>query len=228
MNCMEAPRNLVPKFFDNTARTYDRVASWATYGKDDYWKNTILSYMVEGDSILDLACGTGILTRKIAQKFPNSKIIGVDITQSYLEVAKRNSSRFQNITFVNQDAEKLDLDTKFDCITSSYIPKYCNPTILIPLCIKHLKVGGRIILHDFTYPKNTLVRFLWHVHFGLLRLAGNFLPEWKGAFFELPDLIKSTTWVTTYQDEMKKGGLDVQCQHLTWNSSAILIGIKNT
>ncbi|MFY9301674.1 MAG: class I SAM-dependent methyltransferase [Candidatus Nitrosotenuis sp.] len=225
---MDAPRNLVPKFFDNTARTYDRVASWATYGKDDYWKNTILSHMKRGASVLDLACGTGILTRKIAQKFPDSKIVGVDITQSCLEVAKRNSSTFQNITFVNQDAEKLDLGAKFDCITSSYIPKYCDPRILIPVCIKHLKPGGRIILHDFTYPKNNLVRFLWRVHFGLLRLVGNFIPEWRGVFFELPELIKSTTWVASYQDEMKKGGLDVRCEYLTWHSSAILVGLKNT
>jgi len=41
---------------------------------------------------LDLACGTGILTREIAEKFPNAKIVGIDITKSYLDVAKENSN----------------------------------------------------------------------------------------------------------------------------------------
>ncbi len=221
------PRELVPKFFDNTAATYDRVASWATFGKDSYWKNEVLNQIPGGDTFLDLACGTGILTRKLAQKFPNSRIIGVDITQSYLEVAKRNSSSFQNISFVCQDAEKLNLNEKFDCIVSSYIPKYCSSKILTQICAEHLNPGGRIILHDFTYPQNRLARSMWDAYFVLLQFAGNFIPEWKEAFAELPKLIRSTTWVAGYEKEMKKSGLDVQCQYFTWGSSAILVGIKH-
>ena len=225
---MEPPENLVPKFFDGTADTYDKIVSWATFGKDTHWKNILLGHIQGGNIFLDLACGTGILTRKLAKKFPSSKIIGVDITSSYLEMAKRNSSSFQNITFVHQDAEKLNLDTKFDCIISSYIPKYCDPQALTRACVEHLNPGGRIILHDFTYPQNPLVRFLWKMHFVLLGLAGNFVPEWKEAFLELPKLIRYTAWVASYEEEMKKSGLVVQRQHLTWHCSAVLVGIKNS
>ncbi len=225
MDCMY-PKELVPKFFDNTAATYDKVVSWATFAKDNYWKNEMLNQIPGGDTFLDLACGTGILTRKLAQKFPNSEITGVDITQSYLDVAKRNSSSFQNISFVCQDAEKLNLDGKFDCVISSYIPKYCNPKILVRICDKHLNSGGRVILHDFTYPQNRLVRFLWNAYFVLLNLAGNLIPEWKEAFSELPKLIRATTWARSYEEEMKKIGLDVRCKYLTWHSSAILVGVK--
>ncbi|MGI0004096.1 MAG: class I SAM-dependent methyltransferase [Candidatus Nitrosotenuis sp.] len=221
------PKNLVPKFFDNTAVTYDKIVSYATFGKDNHWKNAIISHIPEGNSILDLACGTGILTRKLAQKFPNSKIVGVDITLSYLEMAKRNSSSFQNISFIHQDAEKLNLDSKFDCIVSSYIPKYCNPEILTQICSEHLNPGGKIILHDFTYPQNPPVRSLWNVYFVLLRFVGNLIPEWKEAFAELPKLIRSTAWVERYEEEMKKNGLDVRYQSLTCGSSAILVGINS-
>ncbi len=224
---MEPPKKLVPKFFDDTAATYDKVVSWATFGKDNHWKNTMISQIPKGDAFLDLACGTGILTRKLAQRFSNSKITGVDITPSYLEVAKRNSPSFTNISFIHQDAEKLSLDTKFDCIVSSYIPKYCDPQVLTQVCIKHLNSGGRIILHDFTYPQNRLVRSLWDAYFAVLGLAGNLAPEWKEAFLELPKLIRTTTWLADYEKEMKKSGLDVRCIHLTLHSSAILVGIKN-
>ena len=123
----ESAKNLVPKFFDETGATYDGVVSYGTLGKDKYWKRKILEQISDGDYFLDLACGTGILTREIAEKFPTAKIVGIDITQSYLDVAKQNSNSFDNISFILDDAEKFKLDSKFDCITGSYLPKYWDP-----------------------------------------------------------------------------------------------------
>ena len=113
----ESAKNLVPKFFDKTGTTYDGVVSYGTLGKDKYWKNKILQQISNGNSFLDLACGTGILTREIAKKFPSARIVGIDITKSYLNVAKQNSNYFDNISFILYDAEKFKLDSKFDCIT---------------------------------------------------------------------------------------------------------------
>lgn len=220
----ESPKNLVPKFFDDTANTYDKIAVWCTLSKDKYWKNEIVSHITNAKSILDLACGTGILTRKIAEKFPNSEIIGVDITESYLELAKKNSSLYENISYVFQDAEKLHLDSKFDCITSSYIPKYCDAKILVKRCVEHLNQGGKIIFHDFTYPKNFVHRKLWGFYFVILNFVGLFIPSWKEAFKKLPKLIKSSTWVSDYSDAMRENGLKVEQYSLSCDSSAILIG----
>jgi len=57
----ESPRDLVPRFFDKTALTYDKIVQWTTFGKDKYWKDEIVKKIPPSDSILDLACGTGIL-----------------------------------------------------------------------------------------------------------------------------------------------------------------------
>ncbi len=59
----ESAKNLVPKFFGDTANTYDKIAVWCTLSKDKYWKYEIVSHITNAKSILDLACGTGILTR---------------------------------------------------------------------------------------------------------------------------------------------------------------------
>jgi len=221
----ESPKSLVPKFFNDTADTYEKIASWATFGKDQYWKNEIMQKFPNADSYLDLACGTGILTRKIAERFPLAKIVGVDVSENYLNVAKKNSKFSKNISYVRQDVEELNLSAKFDCIVSSYVPKYCDAAILINACLAHLNDGGKIILHDFVYPKNNLVQKLWHVHFAMLRLAGLFLPSWKCAFSELPNLIKTSRWLDDCESEMKKHGLVVTKQYLTCHSSAILVGI---
>ena len=222
----ESAKNLVPKFFDQTGTTYDRVVSYGTLGKDKYWKREILRQISNGVSFLDLACGTGILTRKIAEKFPNAKIVGVDITKSYLDVAKQNSNSFDNISFILDDAEQLRLDSKFDCITASYLPKYCDPEVLVRNCINHLNPGGKIIFHDFTYPKNLVIKLLWNFFFIFLRLAGYFIPSWKDALIGLPKLIRRTKWLDSYSDVMKKSGLKVSHQYLTYGAVAILTGTK--
>ena len=223
---VESSKNLVPKFFDETGATYDGVVSYGTLGKDKYWKRKILEQISNGDSFLDLACGTGILTREIAEKFPIAKIVGIDITQSYLDVAKQNSNLFENISFILDDAEKFKLDSKFDCITASYLPKYCDPEILVKNCITYLKPGGKIIFHDFTYPKNPAVRGLWNLFLTFLRLVGYFIPSWKDALIGLPKLIRRTKWLDSYSDVMKKSGLKVSHQYLTYGASAILTGTK--
>ena len=222
----EPAKNLVPKFFDETGTTYDGVVSYGTLGKDRYWKKKLLEQISDGNSFLDLAGGTGILTRGIAEKFPSAKIVGIDITKSYLNVAKQNSNSFDNISFILDDAEEFKLDSKFDCITASYLPKYCDPEILVKNCIIHLKPGGKIIFHDFTYPKNSAVRGLWNFFLTFLRLVGCFIPSWKDALIGLPKLIRSTKWLDSYSDVMKKSGLKVSSQYLTYGAAAILIGIK--
>ena len=222
----ESAKNLVPKFFDETGATYDGVVSYGTLGKDKYWKRKILEQISDGNSFLDLACGTGILTREIAEKFPSAEIVGVDITKSYLDVAKKNSNSFDNISFILDDAEEFKLDSKFDCITASYLPKYCDPEVLVKNCVAHIKPGGKIIFHDFTYPKNLVIKLLWNFFFIFLRLAGYFIPSWKDALIGLPKLIRRTKWLDSYSDAMKKSGLKVSHQYLTYGASAILTGTK--
>ena len=222
----ESPKDLVPKFFDKTAQTYDKVVNATTFGKDKYWKKEILKKIPTCETILDLACGTGILTFQIAEQFPESQITGIDITESYLNVAKKKLKPHHKISFLKQDAENLSLEQKFDCIVSSYIPKYCNPNDLMVSCINHLKPDGKIILHDFTCPENRIVLTLWNVYFVILNVVGCFAPQWKNVFVDLPKLIRTTRWLDNYEKIMKEKGLQTQRQSLTWNCSAILTGIK--
>jgi len=220
------PKDLVSEFFTNTANSYDKIVYWTTFGKDNTWKNKILEQLSSEKMVLDLACGTGILTKQIADKIPQSTIIGLDITENYIEKAKEKLKWYQNISFVNQDAEKLNLGRKFDCITASYLPKYCISDVLVKNCIEHLNIGGKIILHDFTYPKNRFVRKMWNFYFNILYLVGFFVPDWKKVFVSLPHLIRTTDWVTEYEKTMKNNGLKVYKQDLTFGTSAIIVGTK--
>ena len=223
---IDNPKELIKQFFDTTSKSYEKVVNWTTLGRDSYWKQEIIKKIPDCRSLLDLACGTGILTFKIAKTFPFVTIIGVDITEGYLAEAKMKLKSDHKIIFILDDAEKINLDLKFDCITSSYIPKYCNADILITKCLSHLNQNGKIILHDFTYPQNQIMKRLWDSYFHFLKIVGHFFPNWKSVFENLPKIIKSSNWLTEYENAMKRKGLDVKIQPLTMYSSAILVGTK--
>ena len=221
-------KELVPRFFDNTASNYDSVVSWTTFGKDRIWKRSIIDKIKNPSSILDLACGTGILTKTLSDTFPQSEIVGIDITTSYLDIAKIKLKSYGNISLFLRDAEDIHLDQKFDYIVSSYIPKYCSSKLMIKSCLECLNPGGTIILHDFTYPENPAVQLIWSFYFKLLRIAGIFLPEWRNVFHDLPSVIKSTTWVDQYSAELSKNSFDTLVEYQRWKTACIVSGTHRT
>ncbi|KKM13511.1 hypothetical protein LCGC14_1715490 [marine sediment metagenome] len=96
----ESTKNLVPRFFNKTTLCYDKIINRTTFRKDKYWKKEILKKIPQSESILDLACGTGILTRQISKKFPKAKIfLATDYVPS-LELVVTNFGKkvmFQDI-----------------------------------------------------------------------------------------------------------------------------------
>lgn len=222
----ESPKKLAKQFFRSNSKSYERIVSLTTFGRDAYWKQELLKEIPICRSILDLACGTGILTFQIAKKIPDAKIKGLDITDGYLGIAKEKLRPHHNISFLLCDAEKIILDENFDCIISSYIPKYCDPKIIVENCLYHLNPGGKIVFHDFVYPKNNIIRILWNLYFAILNMAGFLMPSWKKVFRYLPKLIKSSNWIERYKDIMEKNGMVVQVSYLTWGCSAILTGTE--
>ena len=68
------------KFFTGTSSSYDSVVDITTFGRDMVWKKAILDLIPDGNyKVLDLACGTGILSLAIARKV--SYVIGIDIIE---------------------------------------------------------------------------------------------------------------------------------------------------
>jgi len=81
-----------------------------------------------------------------------------------------------------------------------------------------------MILH---IQKNVFIRKFWNMYFKILHLVGFFLPSWKESMMGLPKLIRSSSWLENYQKQMKRYDFKIKLKNLTWDSSAILIGIKS-
>jgi tRNA (cmo5U34)-methyltransferase len=69
--------------------------------------------------IIDLGCGTGTLAKQIADRFPNSKIVCLDIASKMIELARHKLSDYKNIEYVVGDFSEIDFHEQFDVVVSS-------------------------------------------------------------------------------------------------------------
>jgi demethylmenaquinone methyltransferase/2-methoxy-6-polyprenyl-1,4-benzoquinol methylase len=219
------------RFFSGTGSSYDLVAFLCTFGFDVWWKRKILREIPTNPKcILDQACGTGILTIKLARRFPGCRIVGVELREEYLNIAKKRVSRLNinPIEFHLGRAEDFVLQGGIDCITSSYLAKYAELGRLILHAKEMLRPGGVLIMHDFTYPSGGLFLRLWKFYFKILQRTGACLfPEWKTAFHELPPLLESTRWVDDVVSGLKeKEFADIRVERLFMNTAAMVVAKK--
>jgi ubiquinone/menaquinone biosynthesis C-methylase UbiE len=71
-------------------------------------------------NVLDLACGTGAVTKQISKKIGNNGyVVGIDSSQTAINIA-RKYNHTKNTDFIVCDAEKTKFDKKFDLITCQY------------------------------------------------------------------------------------------------------------
>ncbi|MBU7015553.1 MAG: class I SAM-dependent methyltransferase [Theionarchaea archaeon] len=226
---MDQP-NLVRQIFATTGSTYDLMVKVATLGQDSSWKKRILeiSSQITPKTILDLACGTGILTFALAQRFPESAVVGIDLQEEYLLYAraKKIKSAVKNVEFFQANAEDV-VENRYDLITASYLPKYINMNVVIRNCSKILNPEGLIVFHDFTYPENAFYRLTYNIYWVLLRSVLHMSQSWREMGRELKHIIVESTWVTTMKSALEVHGFtEIQVEIQPWEVSAIVYATR--
>ena len=98
-------------------------ADWASKDSGPFKSTSKLVKISEiktGDKVLDLACGTGAVIKKISSKVGlRGKVVGVDISLGPIRIAKKWLNK-KNVQFIVSDAEKVKLDGEFDSVTCQY------------------------------------------------------------------------------------------------------------
>ncbi len=221
----------VHRFFSGTAATYDWMVNITTFGIDRRWKRRIVD-LIPPDStrILDLACGTGISTFALAERYPNCRIVGVELREEYLNLARNKIQRLgrTNVEFVLSRAEDYRSNEPFDCVVSSYLAKYADLKSLTCTSKEMLKTGGLLLMHDFTYPPKAYLVWLWRLYFYVLqRLGSPLFPVWREIFYGLPGLIQESRWIPDLTAALRVNGFtEIRMEYLTAYGSAIITARK--
>ena len=151
----ERTRSLNRHLFTLIAPQYDRATRYLSLGRDACWKNRLVERLpaFTAPVCIDLACGTGDLTRRLAARYPGGTIIGLDLTSAMLEQAQRGDQP-SNLRYASGDMGNTGLpDGYADIVTGSYALRNAGSLEgAIRETHRILKPGGVAAFLDFSKP----------------------------------------------------------------------------
>lgn len=139
-------KKLIEKRFTTNYKTYDLFAKVQNEVADELF--TLIDKK-DYEKILEVGCGTGFLTSKIAKLNPKELFIN-DLSKEAENYAKRTLKYHKNFTFLCGDAEKIEFPDNLDLITSaSTIQWFENLNEFFKKSAKSLKSGGQLIFSTY-------------------------------------------------------------------------------
>lgn len=139
----------VARQYDGWARVYDRF--WDRYV--DKTLSVVLDRAVvdPGERVLDLACGTGELERRLVDSVPEVEGVGVDVAPSMIEQARTKLRDAPAVSFVWGDAHTLPFDdASFDVVVcANSFHYFTRPMAVLEEAARVVRPGGRLFLLDW-------------------------------------------------------------------------------
>ena len=181
------------KFWSKLAPGYDRFIKkhWKVYASS--LLNKISEDVDVGDTMLEVACGTGLVALKVAERA--SKVYGIDISSPMIEEAKKKKKekKINNVEFSVEDAYALPFDNgMFDTvICCSALHNMVNPEKALSEMNRVLKPEGRLIAPTICqgeYFKHKLMMTIF-------KLVAGFPVFHKFSFEELSNLVTESGFI---------------------------------
>ncbi len=149
---------------EHSAELYEHQVELLFSGAGDAMRRILLKPLKErlgdaqGKKFLEVACGTGRMTRFMNLTFPQSNIVATDVSSPYLQVAKRKLSDLSRVDFLQTDAAQLPFkDQSFDVVYSIFLfhelPLEVRQQV-IGESYRVLKPGGLLALVDSVQIKD--------------------------------------------------------------------------
>lgn len=153
-------KNYLPALrFEFLTRFYDPLVRLTT--REYAFKRALLEQanLQNGQTILDLACGTGTLSIEIKRRFPHIKVYDFDVDEKILQIARKKAeNQHLEILFEQGYSDELPFQNKtFDRVFSTLFFHHLTHTRKIETLLeikRVLKPDGEFHLADYGLPRN--------------------------------------------------------------------------
>ncbi|MCI1902152.1 MAG: methyltransferase domain-containing protein [Bifidobacteriaceae bacterium] len=105
----------------------------------EYGKGLVNFVPAQARTVLDLGCGTGALTEKLANGIPGRHVLGVDSSAEMIEAARQEHP---GLHFELADALNLDFDHEWDVVFSNAVFHWVPDHVKLLHSVHHALVGG--------------------------------------------------------------------------------------
>jgi len=214
----EERARLVREMFDRIAGRYELLNAVMTAGLYNLWNRKVVraTGLRPGDRALDLACGTGSLTRALANTVgPKGSVLGIDFSAQMLRAAEARPAA--NVEYRLGDATDLAgvPPASFDAATIAYgarnIPDLDG---LFAEMARVLKPSGRAVCLEIARPTGRLSGAFYGLWFDrIVPKVGGMISGDPQAYAYLPESVKAFVAPNELTAIMERNGL----QNVTWD-----------
>jgi demethylmenaquinone methyltransferase/2-methoxy-6-polyprenyl-1,4-benzoquinol methylase len=226
----------VREVFDSVASRYDLMNDLMSGGMHRLWKRfTIeLSSVRPGQTVLDIAGGTGDLAAKFSQRVgPDGHVILADINAAMLSVGRDrliDKGALNNISVSQADAQFLPYaDNSIDCITIAFgLRNVTDKALALRSMHRVLKPGGRLLVLEFSKPTSPLLSQVYDAYsFSALPFMGKLITNDADSYRYLAESIRKHPDQETLLDMVEDAGfVDCKYHNMTGGIVAIHRGVK--
>ncbi|MEE3019474.1 MAG: bifunctional demethylmenaquinone methyltransferase/2-methoxy-6-polyprenyl-1,4-benzoquinol methylase UbiE [Pseudomonadota bacterium] len=226
----------VREVFDSVAAQYDLMNDLMSGGLHRLWKRfTIeLSAVRSGQTVLDIAGGTGDLAAKFSKLVgADGKVILADINAAMLSVGRDrliDKGALSNIDVVQADAQYLPFeDNSIDCITIAFgLRNVTDKAKALRSMHRVLKPGGRVLVLEFSKPTSPLLSKVYDAYsFSALPAMGKLITDDADSYRYLAESIRKHPDQESLLEMVEDAGfVDCRYHNMTGGIVAVHRGIK--
>jgi demethylmenaquinone methyltransferase / 2-methoxy-6-polyprenyl-1,4-benzoquinol methylase len=207
----------VADVFHSVAHQYDIMNDVMSFGVHRLWKRfaVMLSAVRTGQRVLDVAGGTGDLTKLFAQKVgAQGLVILSDINGSMLARGRDrllDEGFVQNVKCVQLDAENIPFpDNYFDCVSIAFgLRNVTDKARALSSMSRVLRPGGRLIVLEFSTPVLPLLDKLYDAYsFNLIPKLGQWITGDAASYQYLVESIRMHPDQESLKNLMLGNGFD--------------------
>ena len=141
----------VATMFDGIAKRYDLMNDVAAMGQVRMWRDLMVEALQiqPGDTVMDLAAGTGTSTSAIARE--GARVVAADFSLGMMSEGRRRGAP---VPFVGADGQHLPFATdSFDAAVISFgLRNVHEPRMALAEMVRVVRPGGRVVVCEFSTP----------------------------------------------------------------------------
>ena len=223
-------QKIVQEVFESSSSNYDLMNDLMSLGSHRLWKSKMIENINfdKSDVIIDVASGTGDLSKYILKKNQKQKIIRVDPNKEMLNKNAKFFKNYPNVSAVKSVAETLPIETNsIDIYLISFgLRNLVNIDHSLSEAYRVLKTGGQFCCMEFYKVKKPIVKELYSFYSNIIPFLGKivngdskpykYLNKSIEDFFSQDQISKKLTnnkFSNIYKEDLLSGILSI---HHAW------------